>query len=198
MSECTVCGEDCNELLPCRHSIHMECVARSGRARCPLCLTEGIQIPQEYSTLFQEAVQRNRNTEEEQNRQAAIELHRQLQRRNDDDEDDNDEENEDENDQQDQPRSPPRAQPPRQRDQLISIGYDRQRWRDRSVETYTLDTALQEVAYLNYNTERNTVIETDRRSVQLIQIGMSLRQFSLHMGVSMRQLVDVLLLALDE
>lgn len=55
MSEdCAVCTDECEEVLTCGHNVHWQCVARSGRASCPVCRAQ-LQIPEQWTLLFRES-----------------------------------------------------------------------------------------------------------------------------------------------
>jgi hypothetical protein len=74
--ECVVCNEDCSEITHCRHIVHSECIARSGKEECPMCRQE-IKVSLTHREIFDQAVQRNRFLEEERNREAAQEIQQQ-------------------------------------------------------------------------------------------------------------------------
>lgn len=69
--DCGVCMEACDESLTCGHRVHWQCVARSGRAACPVCRAD-LELPQEWQSLLQESaaavaeeLQRRANAESE-------------------------------------------------------------------------------------------------------------------------------------
>ena len=170
MDECAVCNEECNVRLSCSHHVHYECIARSGRSRCPVCLHEPIELPAEHQQTFQQAVLRNQHFIEEQNREAAEDIQRQ--------------------------EEPVQIRRPNYRE--IQLGYQIRRWRQRVSNDYNVGHIIEEVGQLLYTTEPTSVIEADNRSVQLTQMGMSLREIGIDLNMSVRELVNVLLTVLDE
>jgi len=172
MEECAVCNEECDVRLSCSHHVHYECIANSGRARCPVCLHEPIELPPEHQDTFQRAVARNQRFTEEQNREAAEDIQRQEE------------------------EQPDRVRRPNYRE--IELGYQIRRWRQRVSNDYNVGHVIEEVGQLLYTTDPTSVVEADSRSVRLTQTGISLREIAIDLNMSVRELVNVLLTVLDE
>jgi hypothetical protein len=73
MNECLVCNDPVQWSTPCGHSVHQECIARSGKEECPVCRAI-VKLDVSYAPLLTSAQKRNREAEEERNREAAQQL----------------------------------------------------------------------------------------------------------------------------
>ena len=80
--ECSVCIEECKTMLDCRHRVHLECIARSGKQECPLCKQQ-VTLPPSLKTVCdrtkREMEQERKEQDTQESLRVAAELQRQLQ-----------------------------------------------------------------------------------------------------------------------
>ena len=77
--DCSVCLDECDRDLECGHRVHMSCVARSGKAECPMC-RKPITISKEFQDEYQKAVESNQRFIKEQQEQMSLDRAREMQR----------------------------------------------------------------------------------------------------------------------
>lgn len=80
MSDCLACTEPCeNDLEPCGHSFHKECIIRTGKAICPACTIPIILTTDEQEQLQEHAERirrENQEQREQEDREVAINIAR--------------------------------------------------------------------------------------------------------------------------
>ncbi len=77
--DCSVCLDECKQDLECGHRVHMSCVARSGKAECPMC-RKPVTLTKEFEAEYQKAVESNQRFIKEQQEQMSLDRARELQR----------------------------------------------------------------------------------------------------------------------
>ncbi len=169
IQECVVCNEECSERTTCRHIVHVECIARSGKAECPMCRQE-VTISEEYQTIFNQAVLRNRRVEEERNREAAQELQ-----------------------QQEQPQVLSRQRGP----PIIQVGGRELRWNRVDPQEMNIDQLFVELATIN-QAQEGQEIQCSSRVLRLLQLVYEARELSIESNINLRQMFDTILTVFEE
>ena len=78
--DCIVCVEPVIQTeLPCRHDVHLRCIALSGQNMCPVC-RQPVQFDEVLQRLYEQRLQENQRELSQQQTQESVQLAHDLQR----------------------------------------------------------------------------------------------------------------------
>jgi hypothetical protein len=173
--DCIVCTEHCETTLQCTHRVHTLCIARAGQHNCPVCRIDiSEELTPEDHIIRLRAVAEIRRENERENRNAAIQIARQIHQNNDDEED----------------NRPPQPRRHRIRDTQITISPFVNLSQDQLMtELFTLTQSID---------TRQPEVTVSTGTYRFYEHISSIRELSLEIGLEMNQMIDVLQLAITQ
>ena len=168
--DCIVCTEHCETTLQCTHRVHTLCIARAGQHNCPVCRIDiSDELSPEDHTIRLRVIAELRRENERENRNAAVQIARQL------------------HDVQEVDNRPRRH---RIRDTQITVSPFVNLSQDQLMtELFTLTQSID---------TRQPEVTVSTGTYRFYENISSIRELSLEIGLEMNQMIDVLQLAITQ
>jgi hypothetical protein len=166
--ECLICSEEIKEeekemTLSC-HSIHLNCVIKSGKEECPVCF-EALNIPENLKVTLEESRTKRNKQVQEINEEASRELAIQLQ----------------------EGSEPHRQSRSRSRHHLVLLGH--REVNHRLIHEWDRSGLLIDLCRINQTKHRET-IECHSYSIRTAQLMYKLKELCIEMGLSFREVME--------